>query len=115
MQRGEQARIELFSSAVKTSMRTMTAAEIQRELAWRTVRLEFDALPLAAAVAEFNLRNTRQLTIVDPTIGQMRVAGSFRADEVEFWHRGGASGGRAVDAAPGRVSLRWQGKFLRRR
>ncbi len=60
---------------------------IARELAWRAVRLEFEALPLEAVIAEFNLRNARQLAIGDAAAGRVRVAGTFRADEPEAFAR----------------------------
>ena len=62
-------------------------AVVARELAWRTVRLEFEALPLEAVIAEFNLRNTRQLAIGDAVAGRVKVAGTFRADQPEAFAR----------------------------
>lgn len=62
-------------------------AAVARELAWRTVRLEFEALPLEAVIVEFNLRNTRQLEIGDAAAGRVKVAGTFRADEPEAFAR----------------------------
>ncbi len=60
---------------------------IERELAWRTVRLEFEGLPLVAVVAEFNLRNTLQLAIGDAAAGHVKVAGTFQADKPEAFAR----------------------------
>jgi transmembrane sensor len=80
---GERARIETDSAEARASVNAVTPAEMNRELAWQAVRLEFDALPLAAVVAEFNLRNAQQLAIRDPAVAQVRVAGTFRADQVE--------------------------------
>lgn len=62
-------------------------AAVARELAWRAVRLEFEALPLEAVIVEFNLRNARQLAIGDPAAGRVKVAGTFRADEPEAFAR----------------------------
>jgi transmembrane sensor len=76
-------------------------ATVARELAWRAVRLEFEALPLDAVVVEFNLRNARQLVIGDPAAGRVKVAGVFRADEPEAFARLlEASFGIAVDRHP---------------
>ncbi len=63
------------------------AATVARELAWRAVRLEFEALPLESVVVEFNLRNARQLAIGDAAAGRVKVAGTFRADEPEAFAR----------------------------
>jgi len=60
---------------------------IERALAWRAVRLEFDGLPLAAVVTEFNLRNALQLEIGDAPAGRLRVAGTFQADKPEAFAR----------------------------
>ncbi|MBL9190484.1 MAG: FecR domain-containing protein [Opitutaceae bacterium] len=82
--KGERARIGMGARP----MVTPTDAEaIERELAWRGVRLEFEALPLEAVVIEFNLRNVRQLAIGDAAAGRMKVAGTFRADEPEAFVR----------------------------
>jgi transmembrane sensor len=62
-------------------------AAVARELAWRTVRLEFEALPLESVIVEFNLRNTRQLAVGDAAAGRVKVAGTFRADEPEAFAR----------------------------
>jgi transmembrane sensor len=76
---------------VAADRRPVVAAEkpevIERELAWRTVRLEFEGLPLAAVVTEFNLRNTLQLAIGDAAAGRVKVAGTFQADKPEAFAR----------------------------
>jgi transmembrane sensor len=70
---------------VGADLRPVVSAEkpetIERELAWRAVRLEFEGLPLGAVVAEFNLRNTLQLAIGDVAAGRVKVAGTFQADK----------------------------------
>ena len=73
----------------------------ERELAWRTVRLEFEGLPLAAVVTEFNLRNTLQLAIGDIAAGRVKVAGTFQADKPEAFARLLEAGfGIAVERRP---------------
>ncbi len=80
---------------------TAPPAAIARELAWRAVRLEFEALPLEAVIVEFNIRNTLQLAIGDETAGRVKVAGTFRADEPEAFARLlEASFGIAVERQP---------------
>lgn len=81
---GERARIPSGGTPVVTAA---TAETIARELAWRSVRLDFEAMPLQAVVAEFNLRNSRKLEIGDAAAGKVRVAGTFRADEPEAFVR----------------------------
>ncbi|MDP3069550.1 MAG: FecR domain-containing protein [Opitutaceae bacterium] len=92
---GERARIAAGARPLVTPTDAMA---ITRELAWRGVRLEFEALPLEAVVTEFNLRNARQLAIGDAAAGRVKVAGTFRADEPEAFVRLlEASFGIAVD------------------
>lgn len=95
---GKRARIDTTSSTAAAVVTPVSAAEMERELLWQGVRLEFEAMPLAAVVAEFNLRNRQQLAIVDPDVARVRVAGTFRADQVESFARLlEASFGIAVD------------------
>ena len=81
---GERAR-------VGADLRPVVAAEepeaIEQALAWRTVRLEFEGLPLVAVVTEFNLRNSLQLAIGDAAAGRVKVAGTFQADKPEAFAR----------------------------
>lgn len=81
---GERARV---GAAGRTIVTPQPPESIARDLAWRGERLEFEGLPLRAVVAEFNLRNTRQLAIGDAVAGRVKVAGTFRADEPEAFAR----------------------------
>ena len=84
---GERARVVSKEPLALPIVETVSATEMERELAWQSARLEFEELPLAAVVAEFNLRNRQQLVIGDPSIASLRVAGTFRADRVEAFAR----------------------------
>jgi transmembrane sensor len=81
---GERARVEPGERPV---IAAAEPAAVARELAWRAVRLEFEALPLEAVIVEFNLRNARQLAIGDAAAARVKVAGTFRADEPEAFAR----------------------------
>ena len=90
---------------IGANLRSVVAAEnpesIERELAWRAVRLEFEGLPLATVVTEFNLRNTLQLAIGDAAAGRVKVAGTFQADKPEAFVRLLEAGfGIAVERRP---------------
>jgi transmembrane sensor len=61
----------------------ISAMQVQRALAWQERRLEFDAVPLAEVVREFNRYNRRQLVISDPQLAAKRFSGTFRADGYE--------------------------------
>jgi transmembrane sensor len=43
--------------------------------------LEFRNTPLRDAIAEANRYSSRQITISDPSIGELRVTGTFRAGD----------------------------------
>lgn len=70
-------------SAAVAEIREVTPDEIAQALAWQTMRLEFNNLPLRDVVAEFNRYNSRKLLIEDRDTGNILVGGSFRADNVE--------------------------------
>lgn len=61
----------------------VAAVEMQRALAWQERRLEFEDLPLADVVAEFNRYNRTKLVIADPALNAKRFSGTFRADGYE--------------------------------
>lgn len=83
---GERATVRL--SAPATSAPAATVEQIaepaaHRALAWQERRLEFDAVPLAEVVHEFNRYNRQQLVIADSTLAAKRFSGNFRADSYE--------------------------------
>jgi transmembrane sensor len=69
--------------AAVAEVRDVTPGEINQALAWQTMRLEFNNLPLRDVVAEFNRYNNRKLLIEDQETGDILVGGSFRADNVD--------------------------------
>lgn len=84
---GEQALFDPAHPQVPPVVVTLSPAQIEHALAWQAVRLDFDDLPLAAVVAEFNVRNHQQLVIGDPQVAGLRIAGRFRADNAEAFAR----------------------------
>lgn len=71
------------AAPVAVAIREVPEVEVRRALAWQERRLEFEDLPLAAVVAEFNRYNRTQLLLVDPALGSRRFSGTFRADAYE--------------------------------
>ncbi len=59
----------------------LSAAEVDRRLAWTTGHLVFADESLADAFAEFNRYNIRQLISGDPSIAGLRVGGDFVATQ----------------------------------
>jgi transmembrane sensor len=84
---GERAIVDTTASAARPVVAAVSAGEMAQALSWQGVRLEFEELPLAEVVAEFNLRNRRQLVIGDAATGRLRVGGNFRADNVDAFVR----------------------------
>jgi transmembrane sensor len=105
---GERAVVQISALAVQPLVAAVSASEISRALAWQGVRLEFEALPLAEVVTEFNLRNRQQLVVGDAGTGRLRVGGSFRADNVDAFVRllGASFGVNAERRADGAFVLR---------
>ena len=71
------------TAATPATVARLSAPATQRALAWQERRLEFDAVPLAEVVAEFNRYNRQQLVIDDPALAAKRFSGTFRADGYE--------------------------------
>lgn len=61
-------------------VRTLSLAEAERYLEWRSGYLSFDDTPLSAVAAEFNRFNLRKLEVADPAVAELRVGGNFRWD-----------------------------------
>jgi transmembrane sensor len=59
----------------------VSAEELRQVLAWQSRRLEFDATPLRAIVAEFNRYNRHRLVVADPQLEAQRFGGSFPAGD----------------------------------
>jgi transmembrane sensor len=59
-------------------VRSKTADEVTHDLSWRDGRLYFDQRTLGEIAAEFNRYNHKQL-VVDATVANVRLGGSFEA------------------------------------
>ena len=57
------------------------ADHLEHRLAWTEGRLWFSQNSLAEAVSEFNRYNHRQLVIIDATIANLRIGGTFDATD----------------------------------
>jgi transmembrane sensor len=68
-------------------MRAVSSEEVDRELAWQSGMLSFADSTLTEATAEFNRYNSRQLVVSDPAIADIRVAGYFRANNIDGFVR----------------------------
>ncbi len=82
---GQKAEIQPSTGALIRS--ELKPLEMERALGWKFIRLEFVDLPLSDVVAELNRYNTRKLAVADAQTGALRVAGTFRADNVDAFVR----------------------------
>ena len=64
-----------------------TVAEISAALGWRQGLLIFDRMDLARVADEFNRYNRVKLVIEGADTGEIRIGGSFKADNVEAFAR----------------------------
>ena len=69
--------------AQPAQIQTLERRETDRQLAWRTGRLEFDGQPLIEAVNEINRHNRRHILVMDPELARHPIVGSFRAIDSE--------------------------------
>lgn len=70
----------IYSSAGSRS-RAVSENEIDRALAWRQGAIALNGQSLDQAVAEFNRYNKQQISIADPSISDLRLAGYFQTTE----------------------------------
>ncbi|GAB3314877.1 FecR domain-containing protein [Luteimonas notoginsengisoli] len=64
-----------------------TVEQARQALSWREGFLAFHDTSLAAAAAEFNRYNARKIVIGAPSVGALRVGGSFRWSNAEAFVR----------------------------
>lgn len=72
-----------FADGAGVRIESMTPAEAERLLEWRSGYLGFDDTSLANAAAEFNRFNLRKLELADARVADLRIGGNFRWDNLE--------------------------------
>jgi len=82
---GQRAVIALApaSPEVAVVVTSVTQEEIARMLAWKGPLLRLGGATLAEVAANFEHRTGRRVILADPALGQLRLGGRFRADDVE--------------------------------
>ena len=98
-------------SAVGGQTRAVSDNEIDRVLAWRQGAIALNGQSLEQAVAEFNRYNRQQISIVDPSISGLRLAGYFQTTEPKSFVTAVTSAFpvRASEAADGAIRLSRKG------
>jgi transmembrane sensor len=69
----------------------VTAADMDRALAWRDGRLDLAGETLDSAVAEINRHSRLRVRISDPALGREQLYGSFRLDDATGFARAAAA------------------------
>lgn len=87
-------------------VQSVAASQIESALAWRSMRVEFTATPLAEIVARLNRQNRVQLSLADPALGELRIGGIFWLnDPTGFARLIEASAGLRTASEDGRIVL----------
>lgn len=77
----------VIAQGPSTLVTPRSVERVTSELAWRQGLLTFDQSTLAEAASEFNRYNRKKLVIADAQVAQMRIGGSFEAENVDAFVR----------------------------
>lgn len=93
---------------VAAAIARLSSAEMARQMAWRTPHLEFDRVPLDAAIRQLNARGGVRISLADPALGRLRLSGSFPDDDPRTFARLAAEtfGLECEETTPGHLVLR---------
>jgi len=69
------------------SITRRSTGELANEMAWRRGMLVFKHRPLAEVVREFNRYNRVKLVIASKDVGDLKIFGTFRTEDVELFAR----------------------------
>lgn len=100
----------IYGSAGSRS-RAVSETEIDRSLAWRQGAIALNGQSLEQAVAEFNRYNRQRISIADPSISGLRLAGYFQTTEPKSFVSAvtNAFPVRASEGADGEIRLSRRG------
>jgi len=77
----------VIAEARSTLVATRSADRVAADLAWRRGLLIFDQTSLRDAAVEFNRYNRRKIVITDPKVAEIRIGGSFDAENLDAFAR----------------------------
>jgi transmembrane sensor len=84
---GKRMVVDISANQVQSAPVAVSQGEVDEQLAWRAPRLEFSETPLGDAVALMNQHSKTRMVVEDPTLAQMPVNGTFRADNTDTFVR----------------------------
>lgn len=89
---GQRRRFAKQVSTPPTAPETLIApADVERALAWREGRIEFDGESLSTAVAQFNRYSRVPIEVGNPALGEEKLYGAFRMDDASGFARAAAA------------------------
>lgn len=81
---GQRSLVVSDSSVVRISeIESVTAEEIDRRLSWKGEVLDFEDVPLAKVVYEFNRRNRTKIRIADEELLQLKITAKLRSSNLD--------------------------------
>lgn len=84
---GERASVPRDASAAVAKIEKVDATAMRTLLAWQDRMTGFTDVPLREVVARFNRRNSLQLVVADPELGERKIGGVIALDQVEAFVR----------------------------
>ena len=99
------------TATLSADVATVADQDLRQRMAWRTPLLEFSRTPLSEVVAMINRQGGPSLILADDRLGEVRISGILRADNVETLLRllAGEHGIEADTLGDGRIALRAKG------
>lgn len=84
---GEQTRVRRDDPATTLKVEKVADDSIRTRLAWQHRMIPFVDLPLRDLLIQFNRRNTTQIVLDDPALGERRVGGMISMDRIDVFLR----------------------------
>ena len=84
---GEQTHVRRDDPATTLKVEKMADESIRARLAWQHRMIPFVDLPLRDLLIQFNRRNTTQIVLDDPALGERRVGGMISMDRIDIFLR----------------------------
>ncbi len=105
---GERTVLGRAAASATPTIEAVTGDALTAAVRWHSRVMTFSDLPLRDAVGLFNRRNALQLVLADEKIGDVRIGGTFAAEQVEAFVRLIEKDGDIVAArrGPGEIVLR---------
>lgn len=80
---GNRLVVDVGDAPVGAQTEAVSDSDMAQRLAWRIPRLEFTQTPLSEVLPMINEHSRTRLMLDDPALGQVRISGILRADNLE--------------------------------